>query len=45
MDFFQNSAPLKEKKEKINKLVNTLVEDKNLFEKFKHKSYIVKREQ
>lgn len=45
MDFFQESFPLKEKKEKINKLVNSLVEDKGLFQKFKHMSTVVKRDQ
>jgi hypothetical protein len=45
MDFFQESYPLREKKEKINKLVSTLVEDQALFKKFKSKRQTVERVQ
>ena len=44
MDFFNESVPLKQKKEKITKLVNSMIDDKNLFQKFKHKSKYTKEE-
>lgn len=44
MDFFQDHAPIKEKKEKISKLVNTMIDDKGLFMKFKNKSMTTKED-